>query len=145
VQQPDADVQAPFHPTGVLLGLIAGPVDQAGQGQHLIAAVPGLGRGHAIEPGEEHQVLAARQVRVDGQVLGHVAERALGPDRTPDAPALAAALRLELPARTSPTRHGDPEAHWGQRANAVEPEMARVGKRQDSTTIQDAEVPAEAG
>jgi diacylglycerol O-acyltransferase / wax synthase len=67
------------------------------------------------------------------------------PARTPDAPALAAALRLELPARTSPTRHGDPEAHWGQRANAVEPEMARVGKRQDSTTIQDAEAPAEAG
>jgi hypothetical protein len=80
VQQPDADVQAPFHPAGVLLDLIAGPVGQAGQVEHLVGAASRPRGRHAVEPGEEHQVLAARQVRVDGQVLGHVAQGALGPD-----------------------------------------------------------------
>src|SRR5690242_20150997 len=81
VQQADADVETPLHPAGVLLDLVAGPVGQAGQVEHLVGAASRPRGRHAVEPGEEHEVLAARQVRVDGQVLGHVAERALGPHR----------------------------------------------------------------
>jgi hypothetical protein len=80
VQQPDADVQAPLHSPRVRLGLITGPVGEAGHLHPLAAAVLRLGSGHAIKPGEEHQILTGRKVRVNGKILRHVADGALGPD-----------------------------------------------------------------
>ena len=70
-----------FNPPGILLRLIAGPVGQAGHLQHLRTAPPRLRGGHAVQPGEEHQVLPGRKIRVNSQVLRHVADGALGPDR----------------------------------------------------------------
>jgi hypothetical protein len=69
-----------FIPPEYVVGQITGPVGEAGHLQHLAAAVLRLTGGHAVQAGEEHQVLAGRKVRVNGEVLRHVADGALGPD-----------------------------------------------------------------
>ena len=78
VKQADADVEAPLHAAGVGVGAVVRPFRQAGEVQDGADALLEHPPGEPLQSAEEAQVLACREVRVDGQVLGHVADERLG-------------------------------------------------------------------
>ena len=69
VEQPDPDVQPPFHATRVLLGGIVCPVGEADDPEDLVHPSRQVVAVHAVQASEEAEVLAARQVRVDREIL----------------------------------------------------------------------------
>jgi hypothetical protein len=74
MEEPDADVQAALHAAGEVLGALLRSVGQVHDLQDLVHAVPKLATAHPVEAPEEVQVLAGGEVRVDGEVLRHVAD-----------------------------------------------------------------------
>jgi hypothetical protein len=130
VEEADPDVQASFHPAGVGVGPLLGSVAQLDQVEDLVDARVELAAGQPLEPTEEAQVLAGRQVGVDRQVLGDQPDDRLGLGRTDvhrppvdedlaavtpeeaadhrDRRGLARAVRAEQPVRLA---GGDREAH----------------------------------
>ena len=72
MQEADPDVQSPLHPARVVLGPLVRTLLEPGHREHPVDPVARLGAGHAVEPGEEVQVLARAQVGVDRQLLRHV-------------------------------------------------------------------------
>ena len=80
VQQADGDVGPALHAAGVGLDPVVGPV---GQAHHLEDLVEAVGEDLALQPleaAEEPQVVAGGEVLVEGEVLGHEADRGLGLD-----------------------------------------------------------------
>ena len=78
VEKAHADVEPALHSSRVALRPIAGAIGQPDELQDLRDALVEQLPRQALEPAEEAQVLASRQVRVDRQVLGHVADGGLG-------------------------------------------------------------------
>ena len=77
VEQPDRDVEAALHAAGVVLGPLAGPVGEIDELQDRVDPLRQARAGEAVEATEEAEVLPSREVRVDRQVLRHVADRGL--------------------------------------------------------------------
>ena len=119
VEQADADVEPALHAAREAVGAVAGPVGQVDDCQHLVHAPVELLAPEPLEAPEEAQVLAGGQVRVDGQVLGHVADGGLGVGR-PDVhrPAGHDDLAAVAPEQAADHRDG------GGLAGAVGPEQA---------------------
>ena len=84
VEEADGDVQAALHAARELLGPVLRPVGQADDLEELGDPVAQRPAAHAVELAEEDEVLAGGQVRVDRQVLGHVADGGLGRGRARD-------------------------------------------------------------
>ena len=78
VEQADADVEAPLHAARVGVRAVVGSLRQAGQLEDGRDALLERLAAETLQPAEEAQVLSRSQVRVDGQVLGHVADERLG-------------------------------------------------------------------
>ena len=78
VQQADADVEATLHAAGVVVGAVVGAVGRPVSSSTASTRSSRASRPQPLEPAEEAQVLASREVGVDGQVLGHVADGGLG-------------------------------------------------------------------
>ncbi len=77
VEQAHADVEAALHPAGELLGPFLRPVREVDDREHLVDPTGELAAAQPVQPPEEREVLAGAEVRVDREVLGHVADRAL--------------------------------------------------------------------
>ena len=77
VEESDADVEPTFHPAREVASAIVGPVGQPDRLHDLVDPRRQRATAEAVEPTEEPQVLHGRQIGVDGQVLGHVADRSL--------------------------------------------------------------------
>src|SRR5574338_634130 len=125
MEQPDADVHPPLQPARKALRALPRPVGQTDDLQHLVHPLPQGRALHAVQAAEEAQVLACREVRVDGQVLRHVADGALqrGGSR---AELLAVDQHLAPVAGQDAADHGD----GGRLAGAVRPEQAvRLSRR----------------
>ena len=78
VEESDADVETALHPPGELARPVVGTLGQRDQLQHLADTRLQHPPRQALEAAEEAQVLARREIRVDGQVLRHVADGRLG-------------------------------------------------------------------
>ena len=69
VQEPMAMLRRRFMPPEKVFGQIAGAVPESGPLQRLIDCLSGLPSAQSVEPAEGVEVLARRQVRIDGQFL----------------------------------------------------------------------------
>ena len=106
MEKPDADVEPALHPAGEAVDAVLRPIGQVGHGQDLVDAPVELATTEALQTAEEAEVLARRQVRVDGQVLGDVADRRLRLGR-PDVHRSAGHEHLAAVAAEEPAQHGD--------------------------------------
>ena len=106
MEQPDADVEPALHPAGEAVDAVLRAVGQVGQGQDLVDTPVELATAQALQPAEELEVLARRQVRVDRQVLRDVADRRLRLGR-PDVDRAAGHEHLAAVAAEQPADHRD--------------------------------------
>ena len=151
VEQADGDVQAALHPAGVVLRPLPSPgrSGRRPRGPRRRGA-PAPGPPSPYSRPKKTQVLARAEVRVDGEVLGHVADRCLrrgrpdverlGPSTTTVAPSRARIpqtieIVVVLPAPFGPRRpyvspRRDLEADAVDGLAGPEP-LAKIGARQD--------------
>ena len=120
VEQADADVEAALHAAREArrcgrLARSARPITASTSSTRRSSSLPP----EPLEAAEEAQVLAGGQVRVDGQVLGHVADGGLGVGRA-DVDRLAGHDDLAAVAPEQAADHRD----GGGLAGAVGPEQA---------------------
>ena len=106
VQQSGSDVQPPLHPSRVLVDQVVTPVGQAHQLEAGVNALVATTPSQPVQAGEEAQVLAPREIGVQGDLLGDEANGCLGRGgllvhREPGDPHLAPVSAQE------PTDHGD--------------------------------------
>ena len=73
-----------FIPPGVVLGPLLRPVGQVDDLEDLVDARSSVGAAEPVQPAEEAQVLARAEVRVDREVLRHVADLGLARGRLDD-------------------------------------------------------------
>ena len=79
VQQGHADVDAPLHPARILLDAVLGPVGQADDLQHFVHAGFERRAAQPVHLAPEGQVLARRQVFVQGDLLRDDAQHGFDP------------------------------------------------------------------
>ena len=119
MEQADADVEPALHAAAEGLDPIAGALGEADEREDLAHPVLELAAAEPVEPAEEHEVLARREVRVDRELLGDVADARLGRD-LPDVDRLAVEGHLARVARQQPADHRDRR----RLAGAVGPQQA---------------------
>ena len=77
VEQAGGDVEPALHAARVGVDAVVPAVDEIGELERLVDALPEQSPPEPVEPAEEGEVLPRREVRVEGDVLGHVADRVL--------------------------------------------------------------------
>ena len=78
MEQADGNVETPLHASRQVLRPLLGTVRERDDLEHLVDPARQLRATHPVQPAEEAQVLAGAEVRVDGEVLRHVADLLLG-------------------------------------------------------------------
>ncbi len=76
MKQSCPDVEPTLHAARELTGPVPGPILEFDDRENLIHPPLEFGARQTVQPSKEDEVLAGRQVGVDGDVLGHVADRA---------------------------------------------------------------------
>jgi hypothetical protein len=81
VEQADGDVQPALHAARELLRAVVGAIEQVHDAEHRVDSLLEHVAGKPVEAAEEAEVLAGREVGVDGQILGDVPDVRLHPGR----------------------------------------------------------------